>query len=135
MSKGFCIVMYSGTADTFMSMGVLSQISANLGVPVRIYVTGFALLYFTKNKPEPRFPKEFEDFAPKMIKGMKRANVPDWYDMLKEAKELGDVKVYGCSTTASIMGLKKEDFDPIVDDIVGATTFLNETAGYEIVFI
>ena len=55
--------------------------------------------------------------------------------MLKEAKENGDVKVYLCSLMAEIMGVKREDADPIVDDIVGATTFFGETEGYQVLFI
>jgi len=135
MAKGLGIIMFSGTADKFIPLGVLTQTAANLGVPVRIFVTGFALPYFTKNKPEPRFPKEFEDMVPKVHEGMERVKAPTWYDMLKDAKELGDVKVYVCSLMAGIVGVEKEDMDPIVDDVVGATFFMNETADYETIFI
>jgi peroxiredoxin family protein len=34
--------------------------------------------------------------------------------------------------TADLMGLKKEDFDPIVDDIVGVTEFVSEARDGEI---
>ncbi len=135
MAEGLAIIMFSGTADKFIPLGVLTQTAANLGVPVRIFVTGFALPYFTKNKPEPRFPKEFEDMVPKVNEGMERMKTPTWYDMVKEAKEIGDVKVYVCSLMAGIVGVEKEDMDPIVDDVVGATFFMNETADYETIFI
>jgi len=135
MTKGLAIIMFSGTADKFIPLGVLTQTAANLGVPVRIFVTGFATLYFAKNKPEPRFPKEFEDKVPALLKGMEKIKAPSWYDMLKEAKEIGDVKVYVCSLMAEILGIKKEQFDPIVDDVVGATYFMKETAEYEVIFI
>lgn len=135
MAKSLAIIMFSGTADKFIPLGVLTQTAANLGVPVRIFVTGFALPYFTKNKPEPRFPKEFEDFVPKIHEGMKRINAPSWYDMLKEAKENGDVKIYVCSLMAEVVGVKKEDMDPIVDDIVGAAYFMQETGDSEVIFI
>jgi peroxiredoxin family protein len=55
--------------------------------------------------------------------------------MVKEAKETGDVKVYVCSLMAEMLGIKKEHLDPIVDDIVGATFFMKETAEYEVIFI
>ncbi|PLJ78643.1 peroxiredoxin [Infirmifilum sp. SLHALR2] len=135
MTKGLAIIMFSGTADKFIPLGVLTQTAANLGVPVRIFVTGFATPYFTKNKPQPRFPKEFEDMVPGLLKGLEKMKAPSWYDMLKEAKEIGDVKVYVCSLIAEALGLKKEHLDPIVDDIVGATFFMKETAEYEVIFI
>ena len=133
--KGFAIIMFSGQAEYFIPLAVLAQTAANYGIPVRIYVGGMALPYFTKNKPEPRFSKEFEDMVPKLLEGMKKLDMPQWYDMLREAKETGDVKIYVCSLTAEAMGVTKEDLDPIVDDIVGAAFFMQESEGYQVIFI
>lgn len=135
MTKGLAIVMFSGEAEKFIPLAVLTQTAANLGVPVKVFVTGYAMAYFTKNKPEPRFTKEFEDMVPKLLEGMKRMQLPSWYDILKEAKETGDVKIYVCSLMAEVMGVKKEDLDPIVDDMVGAAYFMTETADYQVIFI
>ncbi|MEB3861143.1 MAG: DsrE/DsrF/DrsH-like family protein [Desulfurococcales archaeon] len=135
MTKGLAIIMFSGEAEKFIPLAVLTQTAANLGVPVRVFVTGYALPYFTKNKPQPRFTKEFEDMAPALLEGMKKLNMPQWYDILKEAKEAGDVKVYVCSLMVEVMGLKREDLDPIVDDMVGAAFFMTSTEGYQVIFI
>lgn len=135
MAKGLAIIMFSGEAEKFIPLAVLTQTAANLGVPVKIFVTGYALAYFTKNKPEPKFTKEFEDMAPKLMEGMQRLQLPSWYEIVKEAKETGDVKIYACSLMAEVMGLKKEDLDPIVDDMVGAATFMTETAEDQVIFI
>ncbi len=132
---GLAIIMFSGEAEKFIPLGVLTQTATNLGVPVRIFVTGYALPYFTKQKPEPRFTSEFKDFAEKLMEGAKRIGMPSWYDMLREAKEAGDVKIYVCSMMAEVLGLKREDLDPIVDDVVGAAFFFQETEGYQVIFI
>jgi len=135
MPKGLAIIMFSGEAEKFIPLAVLAQTAANLGVPVRVFVTGYATLYFTRNKPEPRVSKEFEDLAPKIMEGMKRMGFPGWYDLLKTAKEMGDVKVYVCSLMAEAAGVKREDLDPIVDDVVGATYFMGMIEDYEVIFI
>lgn len=135
MAKGLAVIMFSGEAEKFIPLGVLTSTAVNLGMPVRIFVTGFALPYFTKNKPGPRFSKEFEDMVPALMEGMKKLNMPTWYDMLREAKEAGDVKIYVCSLMAEATGLEKRDLDPIVDDIVGATYFMSNIEGYEVIFI
>ncbi len=135
MSKGLAIIMFSGEAEKFIPLAVLTQTAANLGVPVKIFVSGYATLYFAKNKPEPKFTKEFEEFAPKLLEGMQKLNMPSWYEILQEAKKNGDVKIYVCSLMAEVIGLKKEDLDPIVDDVVGATFFMMETDGYQVIFI
>ncbi len=46
-------------------------------------------------------------------------------ELLKMCRQMGNVKIYACSTTMEIMGVKKEDLIPEVDDIVGAASFLS----------
>lgn len=135
--KSFGIVMFSGTADKFIPLGVLAQTAANLGVDVKIFVTGWALLGFKKDgyKTTNRMPKEFEDIAPMLVRGLADSHVPSWYEMLKSAKEMGNVKIYACSLMSGVMKLKKKDLDPIVDDIVGAAAFMQEAANGQVIFI
>ncbi len=135
MARGLAIIMFSGEAEKFIPLAVLAQTAANLGVPVRVFVTGYALPYFTKNKPEPRFTREFEDMAPQVMEGLRRQGFPGWYEVLREAKETGDVKVYVCSLMAQAAGIGRDDLDPIVDDIVGAAYFMSQTSDYEVIFI
>jgi len=44
--------------------------------------------------------------------------------MLMQAKEAG-VKIHACSPTMGLMNVKKEDLIPEVDDIIGASTYLD----------
>jgi peroxiredoxin family protein len=129
------IIVYSGTEDKLIPVGVIAQGAAALGYEVQIFVTGWALLRFLKKSAQPTWPKEFESMVPALAKGMQANRVPSWVDMLKEAKSMG-TKVYACSMMASVMGLKKEDFDPsLVDDVVGVATFLQEAEGGQMLFI
>ena len=128
------IVMFSGTADKFLPLGILSQAAAAMGFEVNIFVTGWALLGFTKNAKEPPFPNEFKDMAPALMNGLKKMNAKPWQEMLKEAKEMG-AKIYACSTMAGVMNIKREDLNELVDDIVGAATFLEMAEGGETLFI
>ncbi len=133
--KGFGIVLYSGRADSLILSGVLAQTAAGYDIPVRIFVTSFATPYFMKDKPELRVPKEFEDLAERMMAGMASMGVNSWYEMLKAAKELGDVKIFLCSMTMEAMGYTRDQVDPIVDDVVGAATFLAEVSESQVVFV
>ena len=139
MEKGSMnIIMFSGTADKFIPLGNLTQTAANMGVPVNIFVTGWATMAFRKEgyKQVNRVSKEFEDLAPALMQGMQEMGAPSWYEMLKSAKEVGDVKIYMCSTTAQAMKLDlKNDLDPIVDEVVGAAAFMQISAGGQTIFI
>lgn len=128
------IVMFSGTADKFIPLGVLCQAGAAMGMEVDVFVTGFALLAFTKERHELPFPAEFAAMAPALAEGMAKANVAPWEDMVRQAKELG-AHVHACSMMCEVMGLKLEDFDDLVDDLVGAATFLQHAEGGETFFL
>ena len=128
------IIMFSGTADKFIPLGVLAQAAAAMGVEVNIFVTGFALRGFTKKKEDLPFPAEFTAMAPALAKGMQQSHVPSWDAMLRQAKELG-ARVYTCSMMSGVMGLKKEDFSDLVDDVVGAATFLHTAENGQTLFI
>jgi len=69
-----------------------------------------------------------------MRKRMAEKQVPKLYDLIRQAKELG-VKLHACSTTMAVMGLKESDLIPEVDDVVGATTFLQLSEGGQVLFI
>jgi peroxiredoxin family protein len=128
------IIMFSGTADKFIPLGVLAQAGAAMGMEVGVFVTGFALHAFTKERHELPFPAEFAPLAPVVAQGMDAAHVAPWEAMLRQAKELG-AKVHACSMMSEVMGLGAEDFNELVDDVVGAATFLQAAVGGETFFI
>lgn len=133
-SNKFSIIMFSGTADKFIPLGILSQAAAAMGYEVNIFITGFALLSFTKNPTTPPFPTEFAKMAPDFMKGMEHANMPTWNKMLKEAKELG-AKISACSAMSTVLNLNKTDMNDLIDEVVGAATFLQKSSGGQVIFI
>jgi peroxiredoxin family protein len=134
MGSKLSIILFSGTTDKILSAGVLSQAGAAMGSEVNIFVTFWGLLSFTKGEKKMMLPKEFEHLGPAFMKGMEKEHVKSWYEMIKEAKELG-AKVYACSMACGVMNIKKEDLDPIVDDMVGAAAFLQMAEGGQTLFI
>jgi peroxiredoxin family protein len=128
------LMMFSGTADKFIPLGVLAQAAAAMGMEVNIFVTGFALHGFTKTPHDLPFPTEFAGMAPALAQGMAAAHVDSWDVMLRQAKALG-AKVYVCSMMCGVMGLKLEDFNDLVDDMVGAASFLEMAEGGQTLFI
>jgi peroxiredoxin family protein len=100
----FSIIMFSGTADRFIPLGVISQAAAAMGMQVNIFVTGFALLGFTRQPHDLPFPAEFAAMAPALAQGMRAAQVHPWDAMLRQAKQLG-ARIYACSMMAGVIGL------------------------------
>ena len=128
------IIMFSGTADKFIPLGVITQAAAAMGMDVNVFVTGFALQGFVKQPGDLPFPAEFTSMAPALMQGMKAAHVQPWDAMLRQAKEFG-AKVYACSMMTEVMGLKQADFNDLVDDVVGAAAFLGMAEDGQTLFI
>jgi len=128
------ILMFSGTADKFIPLGVLVQAAAAMGMQTQVFVTGFALHAFTKEHHDLPFPAEFASMAPALAQGLEASHVAPWATMLRQAKEMG-AKVYACSMMSEVMGLKREDFSDLVDDIVGAASFVQMAEHGETFFI
>jgi len=67
-----------------------------------------------------------------IMQAMQAKHVPSWYDTLQKAKEIGNVKVHACSMTFDLMGMKKDDFTDIVDDVIGVGEFIDMANGAKI---
>src|SRR6266498_1481200 len=57
-----------------------------------------------------------------------------WSTVLAQAKQLGEVRVHACSLSMDLLGLAKDDLDPLVDDVEGVTVFMLAADG-QLVFI
>lgn len=133
-SGKLAIMMFSGTADKFIPLGVLTQAAAAMGMEVHVFVTGFALRGFTRERHDLPFPTEFTGMAPALARGLAEQHVPSWEEMLRQARELG-AKVHACSMMCEVMGLKMADFGDLVDDIVGAASFVAMSQDAETFFL
>ena len=69
-----------------------------------------------------------------MKKKMEELEVPPVREMLEMLHDAG-AKLYACKMTVDMMGLTKDDFLDVVDDIVTAGEFIEMTDGAQIVFI
>ncbi len=128
MKDRMSIVVFSGTVDKLMSVSILATGAAAMGMEVELFLTTWGLEAFRKGsyKTNMRVSKDFEDYAPAMMEQMKAKKVPSWMDNLKGAREIGDVKIYACSMTMELYGMKLSDLEPIVDEVTGVASFVEQ---------
>lgn len=126
MQERMSIIVFSGTVDKLMAASILATGGAAMGMEVELFLTTWGLEAFRKDnyKTNMRISKDFEDYGPIMIEQMKAKKVPSWMDTLKDAKEIGELKVYACSMTMELYGMKLEDLEPIVEEVTGVATFV-----------
>ena len=121
------MIVFSGTVDRLFPVGILASGAVANGMDVDIFLTFWGLEAFTKKKlaSVPKIGKDYEDMGGMIMQAMQAKHVPSWYDTLHTAKEIGNVKVHACSMTFDLMGMKKEDFTDIVDDVIGVGEFID----------
>jgi len=121
------MIVFSGTVDKLYPVGILASGAVAMGMDVEIFITFWGLNAFRKDqiKQNTKISKDFEEMGEAMMKMMQAKNVPSWYDILKQAKSVGNVKIHACSMTMDLMGMTKEHLDDIVDDVVGVGSFID----------
>ncbi len=140
-ARRLLIVASKGTLDMAYPPLILAQIGAAMGLETGIFFTFWGLNIIRKDtvdklklspvgNPALGMPNilgvipGMTSLATSMMKKrIKSIGMAPIREMIKECKELG-VKLYACSNTVELMGLKREQLLDEVDDIVGATTFL-----------
>jgi len=134
MPNKLSMVVFSGTVDRLYPAAIMASGAVAMGMDVEIFLTFYGLDAFRKGQPEKnqKMDMNYAEIAPMLAQLMKQKNVPSWYDMLKKAKEMGNVKVHACAMTLDLMGLSKEHLDPLVDDVVGVGEFVSNAKEGEI---
>jgi peroxiredoxin family protein len=134
MSKRMSIVVFSGTADKLTAVATLATGAAAMGMQVELFLTFWGLEAFrrgAKDRP-PRITAEFEDYGPVMMELMQAKHVPHWLDTIRDAREIGDVKVFACSATMELFEMKLDDLEEVVDEVAGVATFIDRAKDAEI---
>jgi len=77
-------------------------------------------------------PGDYKHLEEAMQKNLARMKYPTPYEMLKRMKQSGQCKIYACTPTMEMFGIKKEDLIPEIDEMAGAATFLTIAADADI---
>ena len=137
MSKRMALVVFSGTADKLTAVATLATGAAAMGKQVTLFLTFWGLVAFRKDdwKTNRRFSKDFEDYAGPAMEQMQAKRVPPWMETLKGAMELGNVTVKACSATMDLFDIKLEHLEPVVSEVTGVATFVEDAEGGTTLFI
>lgn len=119
------IIVSEGSFDKAMMPFIVGTTAASMGMEVHIFFTFFGLKLLKKGT-KPKLPGMMSLFTGMIIKKMKKLNIPDFEELKGQAVDLG-VHLYACSTSMSIMSVKKEDLIEGAE-ILGAAKFLDIAA-------
>jgi peroxiredoxin family protein len=126
MQERMSLIVFSGTVDKLMAASILATGGAAMGMEVEVFLTTWGLEAFRKDgyKTNMKVSKDFEEYGPVMMEQMMAKKVPSWMENIKNAMEIGEVKIYACSMTMELFDMKLSDLEPIVTDVTGVATFV-----------
>jgi len=126
MTDKMCITLMSGSIDRLTGMAVLVSAAVSMDMEVEIFLQLWGVYAFKKDVMKKNMNlSEFKEMGEKVAARLKELKLPMWYDLLKQARELGKVKIHACSLASSIWGAKLEDLE-MVDDIIGAGEWVDK---------
>lgn len=132
--KPISLVLFSGTDDKLTAAAVLAVGAAAMGRPVNLFLQYYALDAFRNGRiaqDHSLSPEATESQAP-VIRAHKSQH---WSELLKQAKELGEVNIQACALSMEMFGIGRNDLDPIVDGIEGVAAFMASAGEGQVVFI
>lgn len=120
------IIVFSGTVDKMMAVSTLTTGAIAMGLEVDLFVTNWGLQAFRKGayQTNTKISKDFEEFGPALMQAMQVKKAPNWFDVITQAKELGELHIFACSQTMGLLDMKIEDLEDIVEDTMGVAGFI-----------
>ena len=124
--KRLAIIAHGGTIDRLYPVFILASAAAAMDMETHVYFTFWGLNMLKKGAMEKaELPATCKHMEGQLKKKLGEMKYPTPYEMLKRLKATGMLKIYACSPTMEMFGIKKEDLIPEVDEIAGAAAFLD----------
>ena len=132
--KPLSLVLFSGTDDRLNAAAVLAVGAAAMGRPVNVFLQYYALDAFRAGKvcADHGLSQEATADQASSVRGHKGQH---WSELLKQAKEVGEVDIQACALSMDMYGIGREDLDPLVDGVEGVAAFMASASEGQVVFI
>jgi len=128
------LVLFSGTDDKLTAAAVLAVGAAAMGRPVNIFLQYYALDAFRAGRVCSDHGLAPETTTRQATKVRGHAG-QHWSDLLKQAKDVGEVDIQACALSMDMYGICRDDLDPLVDGVEGVAAFMASAADGQVVFI
>ncbi|MGC8606745.1 MAG: DsrE/DsrF/DrsH-like family protein [Vulcanisaeta sp.] len=131
--KKMAVAVFSGSIDRLTGLTMLVSGAVAMGIEVELFLQLWGAYAFKKDVIQKNMNfSEFQNLSSEVGRRLQELKLPAWFELLREAKKTGNLKIYVCSTAATIWNAKKEDFVDLVDDIIGAGEWVEKMSEADI---
>jgi peroxiredoxin family protein len=118
------LIVASEKMDKLFPAVTLATTAAISGWDVEMFFTFWGLLSLKKESQSSGISIDYKEYEPRFSEAVASGSIPDWRTVLTQGVATGKIRIYACSASLGMFGLKREDLESYVNDIVGAATFL-----------
>ena len=136
LSEQMAIVLTESADDKLLPFATLVSGAVAMGFQVDVLASYWGLMAFRTNAkevPATVSPGHGPD-GEHLEEALRGKKAPSWRSILEMAKSLGGLRIYACSQSMEVLGLKKEDLDPLVDGVTGVATFVDRTRSADVTY-
>lgn len=126
MADKMCVTVMSGSVDRLVGLAILVSGAVGMDMDVELFLQLWGVHAFKKEVINKNMNlSEFSEMGEAVAKRLNELNLPTWFELLKQAKELGNVKIYACSTAVKVWNVELNDLE-MVDEIIGAGEWIEK---------
>ena len=134
--KKLAIIVHSGTIDKLYCAFILGSTATSMDWETHLYFTFWGLNALVKGAMEKAgLPGDYKQLEPQMKAQLAKMKYPTPYELLKRMKQSGLLKIYACTPSMEMFGIKREQLIPEVDELAGAATFLGVAADADVTLL
>ncbi len=123
------ILLCSGEREKLQMAAMMASVGAVSERPVELFVSMNAILAFAKDAPA-----DARDGGGTFSQILREKRAPDVFTLLRQGKELGELRLWACSMALDLLGWEMEHLvDKLFDGPLGLTKFLSDAESGQLV--
>lgn len=129
--KSLAIIVSQGSTNNLIQVLTLLMAAVHSELKARVLFRDESLFRLTREGiTQVQFSEGFVGQQDAFRQRLKQHDLDDLQKVLGQIKASGDVKLYVCSSSLALAGLKREELIPEIDEVRGLPAFLLEDVAH-----
>jgi peroxiredoxin family protein len=120
------VIVSRGELNSLVQVATLLLAATGSGVAVRVFFRDEAIFAITRDAKDLPLSPGYRGREAEVRRRLAAQGLDDLPELLRQVKELGDARLYACSSSLAICGVAPDALLPEIDGVRGLTAFLLE---------